>query len=116
MEVFPGDPKFLSKGAFGCVVSPAIVFPGSEVVNFTNRNEFVTKLGVNLFDEYDLAMAIQDIVGPSVGIFPVDDMIFDVKISDLGSEAKSITSRCTEIGNVLKEPSKRGSYFLKAGS
>ena len=56
-------------------------------------------------------MAIQEAVGPSVGIFPVDDLIFDVQISDLGLDARSIVSRCSEIGTLLQEASKRGSYF-----
>jgi hypothetical protein len=45
--------KFLGTGGFGCVVSPAIVFPGSErLINDSNKQYYVTKISVDAQEEF----------------------------------------------------------------
>jgi len=91
----------LGLGSYGCVISPALVFPESVFITEANCVDYVTKLAENANDEYDVAKQIQ-VLCPSVGIFPVDPLVCNVPYGLLRDFYGSFKHKCGKI-NSLKQ-------------
>jgi hypothetical protein len=79
IRIQAGD--FVGSGSYGCVVSPAVVFPGPrKYINNDNKKFYVTKIASDAKNEYEICETIKDLftinlpsVDPNlVGIFPVE--------------------------------------------
>lgn len=86
----------LGLGSYGCVISPALVFPESVFITEGNCVNYVTKLAENANDEYDVAKQIE-LLCPSVGVFPVDSLVCNIPYGLLREFYTSFKQKCGKI-------------------
>lgn len=92
--------KVLNIGGYGCILSPALIFYDSKIVNEDNKSQYVTKIGSNIEEEYNFCEIALRILGPiayDVGIFPVDGLHCGITLRDLGPNARSIIEKCNNV-------------------
>lgn len=99
-------PDVVGTGGYGCVLSPAIVFPNSKVVTHANRHEYVTKIARDAYEEFGTTEKIVAALGPSgisLGVFPVDPLEWDLTRTSLGANATGILQKCRDLVDVNRE-------------
>lgn len=87
--------RVIGRGGYGCVVSPAIVFWNSKVVNNANSKMYVTKIASDALEEYDLGKTIERLA-PDAGIFPVDEPVCDLSNREI-SLIKNFDVECERL-------------------
>lgn len=111
-----GQYTVLGSGGYGCVISPAVIFPNSKIVTEQNKHDFVTKLASDAVDEFNIANNIRNLLpnADKYAILPIDHIYCGLQPQDLGitDSDKTIIKNCKNSGaaGILRDLDNKAYY------